>query len=291
MTVRSFWQRSLTEEHGKFENRFCIGSSLAQTEDAFFLLADHEGPSYLAKINKADGETIWKRERESRVSWSSPALMEVDGMQLLVVSSAGTIDAYDANSGDQVINFTDVDGNTVATPIPFGDGQFLVGASPGQSGENTAAAERSNAAMQISVVDGEPQLSVAWRAQRVTSSFGSPMVHDGMAYWVNRSGVVTCFDAASGEQKFSGRLAEGVWATPVGIGDRVYFFGQKGTTTVIAAGDEFDKLGEYRLWEAEPMEEGGRRGGSFGGRTQYGVAVVDGSLLVRTGDRLYCVRP
>ena len=28
----------------------------------------------------------------------------------------------------------------------------------------------------------------------------------------------------------------------------------------------------------------------FAGRVQYGVAAVPGSLLVRTGDVLYCVR-
>jgi hypothetical protein len=28
----------------------------------------------------------------------------------------------------------------------------------------------------------------------------------------------------------------------------------------------------------------------FGGRTQYGIAAVNGTLLVRTGDVLYCLR-
>ena len=146
-------------------------------------------------------------------------------------------------------------------------------------------------AMKIEKKDGKFTPTVMWRADRTTSSFGSPIVYRGNAYWVNRTGVVFCFDAEDGKMKFNGRLAESNWATPIGVGDRIYFFGQKGTTTVIAAGDEFEKLGEYRLWEPEPKDpDAPQGGGNFGGRTQYGAAVVNGSILVRTGDILYCIR-
>jgi hypothetical protein len=40
----------------------------------------------------------------------------------------------------------------------------------------------------------------------------------------------------------------------------------------------------------EDTEEKRRGAAMFAGRVQYGVAAVTGSLLVRTGDVLYCVR-
>ena len=77
----------------------------------------------------------------------------------------------------------------------------------------------------------------------------------------------------------------------MGIGDRIYFFGKNGDTTVISAGPEFKELATNRLWKAEPKPKPQAEGApAQEGRTQYGVAVIDGSLLVRTGDILYCVR-
>ena len=92
------------------------------------------------------------------------------------------------------------------------------------------------------------------------------------------------------------------WATPIGIGDRIYFFSQKkGLTSVIATGPKFDVLAENKLWTDEPPDnslataapESGDRAaaaGRFSGQTTYGAAVVSGSLLIRTGNMLYCIR-
>ena len=64
-----------------------------------FLLIDHEGPSYVVAIAKADGRTLWKTDRTSRVSWSSPAVVTIDGVEQLVCSSAGSVDGYDTATG------------------------------------------------------------------------------------------------------------------------------------------------------------------------------------------------
>ncbi|MDA1038765.1 MAG: PQQ-binding-like beta-propeller repeat protein [Planctomycetota bacterium] len=67
------WSRSLAQDYGPFKNEFGLAASVAQTADRVFLLIDHEGPSYVVAIAKADGRTLWKTDRTSRVSWSSPA--------------------------------------------------------------------------------------------------------------------------------------------------------------------------------------------------------------------------
>ncbi|MCA9189179.1 MAG: PQQ-like beta-propeller repeat protein, partial [Planctomycetales bacterium] len=254
-----------------------------------FLLIDHEGPSYAMAVNKTNGETIWKTDRSGRMSWSSPSLLEIDGKPQLVASSAGSVDGYDPETGKQLWTYGDVGGNTAPTPIAAGKNQFLLGASPGPRGETRDQAARSNGLMRIEMQDGKPEAKLVWQAGKALSTFASPVVHQGFGYWVNQTGVVFCFDMQTGEEKYSERLAESCWATPVGIDDRIFFFGQKGNTTVIAAGPEHKQLAVNRLWEAEAAEtnEGDRP--SFGGRTQYGAVAVGDCLLVRTGDILYCV--
>jgi outer membrane protein assembly factor BamB len=160
-------------------------------------------------------------------------------------------------------------------------------------------ARKSNLAMQIELVDGQPRPKVLWSTEQASPSFGSPIVHAGYAYWVNRSGVVYCFDAQTGEPCYTERIKQSCWATPLGIGDRLYFFGKDGVTTVLAAGPKFEVLAENTLWEAAPPADPAlpRPGppqraseGAMGGPTLYGVAAVDGSLLIRTGEKLYCLR-
>lgn len=296
------WNRSLSRDSGAFDNEFGLAASPAQADDRLFLLVDHKGPSYVLAVSKEDGRTLWKQARTSRVSWSSPAVVEIDGVAQLVCSSAGSVDGYDLATGERLWSLGDLGGNTSATPVPFAAGRFLVGASPGQEGQHAVGARRSNLAMTARRRGATWEPEVLWRAERAMPSFGSPIVHAGCAYWVNRAGVVTCLDATTGAVHYEERSPESVWATPLGVGDRVYLFGKNGTTTVIAAGPDWKVLATNRLWDPaevqvdpavgadEDTEEKRRGAAMFGGRVQYGVAAVSGSLLVRTGDVLYCVR-
>jgi outer membrane protein assembly factor BamB len=296
------WSRSLSQDYGPFKNEFGLAASVAQTVDRVFLLIDHEGPSYVVAIAKADGRTLWKQDRTSRVSWTSPAIVTIDGVEQLVCSSAGSVDGYDTATGDRLWSLGDLGGNTAVTPIPFGGGRFLVGASPGREGQNALGARQSNLAMTAKRVAGRWEPDVLWRAEKAMPSFGSPIVYGAEAYWVNRAGAVTCLDVANGQVHYEQRSPESVWATPLGVGERIYLFGKNGTTTVIAVGPAWRVLATNRLWDPDEAEvdpdigsnedtEEKRRGAAmFAGRVQYGVATVPGSLLVRTGDVLYCVR-
>lgn len=302
LTGEEVWRKSLSAEFGKYKGNHGLGASPVLTDDSIVILFDHDGPSYLIALNKSDGTTKWKTDRTSRVSWSSPALVKTGETAQIVCSSSGSVDGYDAATGKQLWTFDEVGGNTSATPLPFAPGSFLVGASAGREAERGELAKKSNFAMQIAFVDGKPEPRVLWRTEQATPTFGSPMVHAGYAYWVNRTGVVYCLDAATGELQYTQRVKQSCWATPVGIGDRVYLFGKDGLTTVIKAGPKFEVLAENQLWDpatqkpdpakaaAEDTAEKKAAAANFAGATQYGVAVVNGSLLVRVGEKLYCIR-
>ena len=243
-------------------------------------------------IRKSDGKNLWKTDRTSRISWSSPAIVTVAGKPELVVSSSGSLDGYDPATGERIWTLENLGGNTATTPIPFGDGWFLVGASPGERGQFASVAPKSNIAVRIVRQDGKLQAENVWTADKALASFASPIVYQGLAYWVNQVGVVFCFDAQTGEKKYNARLAQSCWATPVGIGDRIYFFGKDGATTVLAAGPAHKQLAENEIWRPEDVKIESEDQGAkmFGGPIQYGIAVADGSFLIRTGSILYCVR-
>jgi outer membrane protein assembly factor BamB len=299
---KEIWKRSLSKEFGKFQNKFGLSGSPVQTDKDVIILIDDEGPSYLVALDKATGNVTWKKDRTSRTSWSSPGIISVDGVQQVVASSAGSVDGYDAASGELLWSMTDVGGNTGTTPIDLGNGHFLVAASAGQDGKNSEMAKKSNFMMRVQRDGQEWTASKVWLTEEATPSWASPIAHKGCAYWVNRVGVVYCLDSETGKLHYKERTKQSCWATPFAMGDRVYFFGKEGITSVLAAGPEFKVLSENVLWDPdsikpdenagakEPTEERRRAAAMFSGPTVYGVAIANESLVIRLGDRLFCVR-
>jgi outer membrane protein assembly factor BamB len=99
-------------------------------------------------------------------------------------------------------------------------------------------------------------------------------------------------DIETGGELFNERLGFPVWATPLGVGERVYFVGEDGMTTVIAAGAKYEVLASNTLWEPAAVAEveGDNPRAMLNKVRQYAVAVVGESMLIRRGDKLYCLR-
>lgn len=296
---KKLWQRNLNKDYGPFEAEFGLGASPCHLDEHVFVLLEHEGPSYLVALDKKTGETVWKTEREPRSSWASPAIVRVDGMPQVVVSSKGSVDGYDPGNGKLLWSFTEVDGNTGTTPIDLGEGRFLVGASGGR-GPASPLSKISNGLMQVKKDGDGWKVERLWSADNASVSWASPIGYQGYAYWVNRVGAVQCFDLETGEEVYQERIAESCWATPLPVGDRIYFFGKSGKCTVVQAGQVFEKLATNETWTAdeikpddlpEETDEQRRQGvAMFSAPTLYGYAVAGNSLLVRVGNRLICIR-
>lgn len=295
------WQRNLAADYGPLVAEFGLGASPCQTDKLVFVLLEHDGPSCLVALDKQTGETAWKAERSPRQSWSSPAIIQVDGEPQVVVSSLGSVDGYDPRSGTLLWSFTDVGGNTGVTPIDCGAGQFLIGASGGRQGEHGEAAKRSNALLEVVRSGDGYSVTRKWIAEGASPSWASPIVHQGLAYWMNRGGVILCFDATTGEQVYTKRTKQSCWATPLAANDRIFWFGKDGLCTVIATGREFKILAENPLWadtslveeevfaKEETAPERQAASAAFGAPIVYGYAVAGDRLFIRIGNQIFCI--
>ena len=218
------------------------------------LLIDHEGPSYLLAVDKKTGETKWKTDRDSRTSYASPSLVPVGDSHHIVCSSSGSIEGFDPATGELLWTLGDeVGGNRATTPLAVGNCRFVMAASPGMHNENEGEARKTNGIVTIEKTDAGFSAKVLWRTEEAMPAFNTPTVHNGLAYWVNKAGVVFCYNAETGEKHYSKRIEQGCWATPVAIGDRLYVFGKDGLTTVLAAGPEFNVISKNQLWDPNEL--------------------------------------
>ncbi len=296
------WQRDLSADYGPFVAEFGLGASPCQNDSHVFVLLEHDGPSCLVALDKATGKTAWKADRTPRRSWSSPSIIQIGGQPQIVVSSAGSVDGYDPQTGKQLWTFSDVGGNTGTTPTDLGDGRFLLGASGGRDGQNVEEARRSNCLLQVTKTGDEYHVERLWVAEGASPSWASPIMHRGYAYWVNRVGAVYCVDEKTGEVVYIERTKQQCWATPLGVGDRIYLFGKEGVCTVLKSGPDFQVLAENQIWnheillpeeslaESEETPERRQAAANFDRPTVYGYAVGENVLVVRIGHQVFGVR-
>jgi outer membrane protein assembly factor BamB len=296
------WTVNLVEKYGELPSRHGLGSSLVQTDDLVIVWIERQTDPYLLAVRKRTGEEVWKSPGLGAASWSTPALVPVESGQHLVLSGSGALVGFEPQTGKKLWSFQEISGNTTPTPRPVGGGGFLIGATTGRGEDVSGKAAESNGLIQIRQdTKSNWDVSFAWRCKRATSSFGSPIIHDGLAYFVNATGVLFCMDAGTGAEVYSARIGDSIWATPLAVGDRIYFAGRLGTTTVVQAGREFRVFAQNQLWEvAEQPSNGSEAKQAGGGRSaappeqkqaiQYAIAAVPGSLLIRSGDTLHCIR-
>ncbi len=287
------WQRNLVDEYGPISARHGLASSVEQNADRLFVWIERSDNPYVLALDKDTGETIWKTVGAGATTWSSPRLVTVQGgKQHLVCSASGKVIGLSPENGDQMWVFDGIANNSSCTPIPLAEGRFLIGASDGRGEDSDGKGAESNGVIAIKRDGDTWSARFQWQAEKATSTFGSPVVHQDSVYFVNRVGVLYTMSLASGESIAAKRTkAGGIWATPLVADGKLYLFGSKGVTSVIdlATGNE---AATNTLWQAEKSKEPKGTEGqapAFGGPVLYAAAVSPPYLLLRRGDTLYAV--
>lgn len=281
------WERSLVKDYGEFQGGHGIGSSPAQTADSLFVLIDHRGPSYLVAFDKATGKPRWKTDREPRGGWSSPVVGMRSGKAEIIASSAGTVIGYAAETGQELWKLDNVIGNTLPSASVIGD-RVLFGGGTNRSKDEPVPGAKGNGCLRLVAKDGKPGFEPAWSAKVGISNYATPLGYEGVAYFVNQVGVVSAHDLDTGKELFEERIDGTCWASPLGAGGHVYFFGKEGTTTVLKAGKDFEKVASNKLWAEKPKPAAGSSAGpEYADPIIYGVAAADGAFFIRTGSALY----
>ncbi|GAB5405566.1 MAG: PQQ-binding-like beta-propeller repeat protein [Aureliella sp.] len=288
------WSRDLVAQYGAISARHGLASSLEHNDDRIFVWVERSDAPYLLALDKKTGSTVWKTAGLGSTTWSSPRLMDFGDEAHLVCSASGKIAGFDPAKGTKLWEFDAIANNTSCSPMPVGDGKFLIGASDGRGEENAGKGSVYNGVIEVTKAeDGQWQVEYQWHAKRATSSFGSPVVYDGKAYFVNRQGVLYKNDLQTGEESKPQRLGcGGIWATPLVSNNRLYLFGQKGATSVVDL-ESGEEIAVNQLWESDAADAGNdqQRGpGSMGGGVLYAASPAGEMLILRRGDTVYAIR-
>jgi len=223
------WHRVLTAEAGELAGNHGLGGSPVLASEVLVVPLDQERPSMLMALDRKTGETRWKVARPGRTGWSTPIVVGTGFREQVVISCGGALTSYDAREGARVWEVGGFVRNLV--PSPSWDGETLLVGAGGKG---------SNRAFRWNGGTNAPQAH--WDATEVTVGFASPLLHAGRAYFLATAGVLSAFETSHGRALFESRLPDSAWASPVGAGEHVYVFGQRGTTTVLKASDSYEPV-------------------------------------------------
>lgn len=264
---RIVWHRPF----GRIGNYHGPAGSPILYKDRIFLYQDQQ-PSgnqqgFVAAFDAKTGRTNWQRERAETVGWGTPVVIRVADHDELVVSGQRRVTAYDPDTGRDLWT---VQGNTfevIPTPV-VGDG--FVFCSSGRAGPTFAI--RPGGRGDVTATH------VAWSTPKGSPFVPSGILHGGLLYLVNdMQSILTVYNATTGALAYQGRLGvatrEGFSASPVVVGDRLFFTNDEGETFVVQAGREFKLL----------------HTNSLGERTLASPALVDGVWYWRTASKLVAI--
>ena len=268
------WKRDLGKlDSGWFYNpdyQWGFGSSPVIFEDRVIVQCDVGKNSFIAAYFLADGKIAWQTPREEIPSWGTPTIIHGPDRVELVTNATKFARGYDPRTGSELWRLGKHSEITVPTPFL---GKGLIWITSGYSPVQPIYAVKPGATGDISLKDKETKNdSIAWSKTRGGPYMPTPIVYGDYLYTCANSGLLTCYEAATGKQVYSERLGGkgGYTASPVAADGRLYFTGEESGVRVVKAGPKFELLAINPLGEtclATP-------------------AISDGLLFVRTEKHL-----
>ncbi len=258
------WTRHIGRDYQPFDLLWGHGSSPTLYEDLVILQCDHPPDGYVLALDAETGRERWRIDRRAAGrSYSTPVVITHDRRDELIVNSGRRIDAFDPRTG-------------AALWRAGGPVELAVGMPVYRRGILYSTRGYSSSPYLAVAVGGAGDVSethVQWRNAAGAPYVSSPLLHDDLLYMANENGILTVTDATSGEVLSRGRLGGVFTASPIFAAGHIYFVNEGGDTVVLRPGPEPEVVGRNRLGE----------------RTLASPAAVDGKILIRTDQHLYCI--
>jgi outer membrane protein assembly factor BamB len=275
---KEIWSRDIQKDYGRFGLNWGYASSPLLYGDALFVPVLHgmktDDPSYLLRIDKKTGRTVWKVERptnairESPDAYITPALLRYGNNVEIVLTGGDCVTGHDPATGKELwrANGLNPDNNPfyriVASPVVF-DGIIY---APTRVKPLTAIK-----------AGGRGDITESHRVWQFQNGPDVPTpVTDGKYFYiVDDRGVMWCLDAKTGQTVWGPqRIKSGTYSSsPVLADGKIYVTNEDGLTSVVKAGPTFELLAE------NPLND----------YCLSSPAVSDGQIFIRTTQYLYCI--
>ncbi len=247
---------------------FGEGIAPALGGNTLVLVFDHEGQSFISALDARTGKELWRRDRDEISNWAQPLITEFKGRTEVIVAAPTKIRSYDLSTGELIWECAGLGRNTIPAVVRDGD---IVFAMSGFRNPNLLAIRLGGAG------DLTGSDHVVWTNQRGNSYTASPVIHDGILYFVTDNGLLSALDAKTGKPYYQQRRLPNPYsikASPVGAAGKLYIATEQGDVVVVKMGPHYEVLATNTIQDeffiASPV-------------------IVDGDIFLRGRNTLYAI--
>ena len=252
MDGKRLWAKNL----GVPDNHYGHSSSLVIYKDKLLVQYDTNRGGKLIALSTASGEEKWTTARKSKISWSSPILVNTGSRMELILTTDPNVDSYDPETGKELWSVKCLMGE-VGPSAAYSDGLVF------------AANEYATFA---AIKPGTPA-EIVWQSDEYLPEVASPLAVNGVVIIATSYGTVAAFDTADGSLLWEHENSDGFYASPVYAGGNVYLIDMAGVCHIFKAGREFQLVAAPQLGE----------------KSVCAPVFADGKILIRGFDHLYCI--
>src|SRR5262245_1770276 len=212
-------------------------------QDMVIVQCDVQKDSFVAAFNIGDGSELWRTARADVPTWSTPAILEGPEQTELIVNGFKHTGGYDVRTGEELWHLKGGGDIPVPTPIVAND---LVFFSSAHGALEPLYAVRRGATGDITLgADQESSEYIAWYKKRDGIYMQTPLVYGDLLYACRNNGVLSCYQATTGEMLYRERLGTGqtgFTASAVAGDGKIYLTSETGDIYVVRAGPQFELL-------------------------------------------------
>jgi outer membrane protein assembly factor BamB len=248
------------------------GSSPIIYENLVVVQADIQKNSFIAAYDIKTGKLIWKTPREELSSWGTPTIYEGKQRAELITNGTKAIRGYDPATGKELWRLGPM--SEITTPTPF-VAHDLIFVTSGYPPVQPIYAIRPGGNGDLTLKDGkESSEFIAWSKQRGGPYMSTPLVYGELLYSCSIQGVLTAYNAKTGERVYQERLGGtggAFTASPVASDGKIYLASEDGDVFVVKAGPKYELLAKNPVGEVMMATP----------------AISDGLVIVRTVSHLF----
>lgn len=253
LTGKIVWQKVA----GPYESYHGYGASPVLCDSLVIVGGDNPGLGFIAGLDRATGDVIWRTARANQPSHSSPNVAHTGGVDQLLYCGQRAIVSYDPRTGTErwkMSGASDETANTVATDAEL---IYVSGGYP---------------QTQIQAVRADGSRELVWE-RKINVYVPSLLVSGERLLAVTDNGVIRMLSAATGKDLWTKRLGGEVSASPIAYGDVAIVINEDGKVLMFRLSDKFESVGELELGE----------------RVFATPAIAGGRIFLRTASKLICI--
>ena len=228
MEGNRLWAKNL----GVPDNHYGHSSSLISWKEKLFIQYDTNEGGKIITLNLLNGNLEWEKQRDSRISWASPILAQMDGNLQLILSAVPIVAGYNIENGEQIWEVECMMGEVGPSPA-YSDGYIFA----------------ANEYATLAAINADNDYQIAWENSEYLPEVASPVVRNGLLFIATSYGVLVCYDAKSGEKYWEQEFGEGFYSSPMIADEKLYIIDMGGNGHIISVSKEYNKIAGPELGE------------------------------------------